>query len=478
MNLEEVLAKNRGFKNLHAGKRGFIIGNGPSTALQDLKFLKGEIAIAVNAFYRHPDAKIINPDYWVMADPFFWEQPGALQPALDKAVSTKMFVTTAGLSFFSGTRMGTLIDMHFYHYDITKTIDVPIDFSEGIPHFGHNVAIVSLMLAFYLGCNPIYLIGCDHNFMKVTEEEYESKVLDHFYHDPNQYKLDECLTWDQWTSAMAIMALEYGLLKSYASLWGVDVFNATRGGYLEVFPRKSYESLFPHSCNADTVKEHAQYLRDGCSLVNDSRHIDTEFRDLRSLITEFHLQPRVSAGSFQIESIQPNGECDIEFACRKCGVQGKVKVAFWFGTAVQCPSCGFKNFIDPFQNAFHRQDAFSAHLPSDRVIALWGAGGIYYKLIKKYNLLAAQRFILVDANPSLQGLTVCGKTIHSPDIVLQNNINTVAITALSRKDEIHATLRRNYPCVEHVLIPAFDITKDGIVPILRVIDEQCIKTDL
>ena len=66
-----------------------------------------------------------------------------------------------------------------------------------------------------------------------------------------------------------------------------------------------------------------------------------------------------------------------------------------------------------------------------------------------------------------EGLIVCGKKIYSPDVILQNNIKTVVITALSRKDEIHATLRGNYPRVEHVLIPVFDVTKDGIVPILR-----------
>jgi predicted RNA-binding Zn-ribbon protein involved in translation (DUF1610 family) len=263
------------------------------------------------------------------------------------------------------------------------------------------------------------------------------------------------------------MTLEYNQLKAYASLWGFHVFNATEGGYLETFPRISYGSLFSQSFNAGIIKDQEQYLRDGCPCVNNSKLIDAEYRDLRSLITEFHLQPPVSAGSFQIESIQPKGECDIEFACLKCGVQGKVKVAFWFGSKVQCPSCGFKNFIDPFQNAFHRQDTFSAHLPADPVIALWGAGGIFYKLIKKYPLLASQRFLLVDANPSLYGLTVCGKTIHSPDAILQNNIKTVTITALSRKDEINAILRRNYPSVERVLIPVFDVTEEGIVPILK-----------
>ncbi len=243
---------------------------------------------------------------------------------------------------------------------------------------------------------------------------------------------------------------------------------------ISVFPGSL---LYKNACDAGIIKDQEQFLRDGCPLVNVSKLTDTEYRDVVSQVTELRLHPHVPAGSFRIESIQPRGECDIEFACRKCGVQSKIKVSFWFGGETQCPSCGLANFIDPFQNALHRQDAFLDGLPDDSVIALWGAGGIYYKLIQKYKTLSTERFLLVDANSSQQGLTVCGKQIHSPDIILQNNIKTVVITALSRKDDIHAALQEDYPCVEHVLIPAFNITTDGIIPILRVNNEQCFKAN-
>lgn len=233
---------------------------------------------------------------------------------------------------------------------------------------------------------------------------------------------------------------------------------------ISVFPGSF---LYKHACKTGIIKDPEHFLRTGCPLVNVSKLTDTEYQDLVSKVSELRLHPHVPAGPFRIESIQPNGECDIEFACRKCGVQSKIKVSFWFGAETQCPSCSLTNFIDPFQNALHRQDAFSKLLPADPIIALWGAGGIYYKLIQKYSLLGSQRFLPVDASPSQQGLTIRGKEIQPPDVILQRDIKTVVITALSRKDEIYATLKRNYPSVERVLIPAFDVTEDGIVPILR-----------
>ena len=170
---------------------------------------------------------------------------------------------------------------------------------------------------------------------------------------------------------------------------------------------------------------------------------------------------------FRIESIDPGGECDVEFSCRKCGTKSRLKVGFWFGREMRCPSCGLTNFIDPFQKALHREEAFSAALPDNMPVALWGAGGIYYKLMQKYGLLASEKFLLVDANPSQQGLTICGKEIHHPDIIFQKNIKTVVISALSRKDDIRAALRSKYPSVEHVLIPAHEVTDEGIIPVLK-----------
>jgi hypothetical protein len=245
---------------------------------------------------------------------------------------------------------------------------------------------------------------------------------------------------------------------------GMHYLNLTM---ISVFPGSF---LYKHACSTGIIQDREEFLRNGCPLVNVSKLTDSEYRDLRSQIAELRLHPHVPAKSFQIESIEPNGECDIEFACRKCGTQNKIEVGFWFGRETRCTSCNLTNFIDPFQNAAHRQDAFLAHLPAEPIIALWGAGGIYYKLMQKYSMLASERFVLIDVNPSQQGLTVCGKKIHSPDIITHQNIKCVVLTALSRKEEIRAALLVNYPSVEHILIPSFDVIREEIVPALKPFD--------
>jgi hypothetical protein len=284
MTIEDLLQKNRALRNVHAGKRCFIVGNGPSIKTQDLTSLRDEVTIVVSSFFRHDEARAIRPQYWVLADPLFWNKPDEyffplFNAALEKAVDVKLFVPTGGAQFFIKVNTGPLIDLHFLHYDPSKDIRTLIDFAGGIPRFGQNVVIVALMLAFYLGCNPIYFIGCDHDFMSITEKEYEDKRVDHFYADSNDKKCTEYLTWQQWQAAMARMNYEYEQLKQYASLWGFDVYNATPGGCFNNFPRIAYESLFsrkfsPLRGEAPSVENNDPLLlgRTAVRLMNAGEH--------------------------------------------------------------------------------------------------------------------------------------------------------------------------------------------------------------
>jgi anaerobic magnesium-protoporphyrin IX monomethyl ester cyclase len=238
---------------------------------------------------------------------------------------------------------------------------------------------------------------------------------------------------------------------------------------INVFPG-SY--LYKHACKEGIIEDREKFLLDGCPLINVSKLTDPEYKDMTSLITELRLHPHVSARAFEIETIDKDGECSIDFTCRKCGAHTHNNAAFWFGKEIGCPSCGLINFVDPFQNAIHADDSFLAQLPDDGAVALWAAGGIYYKLIHKYPILASERFILVDGNASLHGLSICGKQVYPQDIISKKNIRTVVITALSFKREIHDDLVNRFPSVQHVLIPAFSITKTGIVPFLQLMDGE------
>lgn len=197
---------------------------------------------------------------------------------------------------------------------------------------------------------------------------------------------------------------------------------------------------------------------------------DQELEELRSLMAELWLCPRVPRGSFTILSAQANGFCELYLSCRKCKAQRSLQVQFWYSDNVSCESCGTLNHLDPFEQALHLQEAFFEQLPAEGTTALWGAGGFYYKLMQKYSRLSGNRFLLVDADETLQGLTICTKKVHPPDVILAEGIQTVIITAMSRKDELFATLVNSYPSAKRILVPDIKVTPEGIVPVLNLIE--------
>ena len=99
-----------------------------------------------------------------------------------------------------------------------------------------------IQMAVYMGFKNIYLIGVDHNFSRMTDKNgnliVDNNVKDHF---GNQKNSDE--------NTKGIYNIDYATqtyidLKRFCDKKGVKVFNATRGGKLEVYPRVDFDSLF------------------------------------------------------------------------------------------------------------------------------------------------------------------------------------------------------------------------------------------
>lgn len=250
MGTENILKKNKELKGLHSGRRCFILGCGPSIGSHDLSLLRDEIKIPVNNFFRHSGIKNLNPDYWVCADPtYFREQETYLVPLLssieDNEICTKLFFP---MNFALGkfeANSATFLDFFYYKYDFATGINDEIDFQKGIPPYGQNVVLVAIMLAFYLGCNPIYLLGCDHSWWAWKREEYIDKDTPHFFSHPNKIVTSDRLPFDSMQSTIFVQKFQYLQLIKYAQKRGFRIFNATKGGCLDLFPRARYEDLFP-----------------------------------------------------------------------------------------------------------------------------------------------------------------------------------------------------------------------------------------
>ncbi len=233
------LAKNKGLKDKYIGKRCFIIGNGPSLKTQDLTLLRNEYTFVTNNFILHEQIEKINPDFYCIVDPNMYngnfpiERLKMIEKILPEVhmffrIDSKNYVNENGL--FKNRLISYLYSKAYLQYNYPFSIDLDKNIPAAI-----NVVHTCIMIAAYMGFKEIYLVGCDatlfipqpDHFYKLTEEEKLAKV-----------DLEEKL---QLTS---YMFRSYKILKEIYNSKDVNIYNATNGGVLEIYPRVKYESLF------------------------------------------------------------------------------------------------------------------------------------------------------------------------------------------------------------------------------------------
>jgi len=117
-----------------------------------------------------------------------------------------------------------------------------------MPRF-QTVAAFAISAAIYMGCNPIYLMGFDHDYLA------HKGTYQHFYQggDGMRGKKSEALinnlfenVFSYYDSMKFMMQFweNYIYLKKIASKLEIEIINATEGGYLDVFNRSKYENIF------------------------------------------------------------------------------------------------------------------------------------------------------------------------------------------------------------------------------------------
>lgn len=253
------------FKGIHQGERCFIMGNGPSLNQMELSKLAGEIVFACNAVFLLFDKIAWRPTYYACVDSRVLPDRATEIDAMLKADSALQGFFPTVLLEHSGkkrrraTRM-VLPPAHNRHYfteQPNSTDDLPHSmFSYDVDEVviqPYTVAITMMQLAAYMGFTQLILIGCDTNYV-VPEtvkrgdhkhgggiELTSAKDDDPNHFDPRYFGRNK--KWHDPQPEMMIRHHQYA--KDALDAIGVEVYNATVGGRLEVFPRRRFEEFFP-----------------------------------------------------------------------------------------------------------------------------------------------------------------------------------------------------------------------------------------
>jgi hypothetical protein len=244
-----IISKNLFLKNKYKGKRCFVIGNGPSLNKVDLSRLNGEITIAMNYFNKNPILEMWQPTVYCAADPSECYNQRDIEQMTE--VPTKIFPKEGFFFPLSTKKMWEKYDLfpkdktyylimnkNFESWNITKE---DIDLTQNIVG-GQTTAIVGIILALYMGCNRVYLLGMDHDWLAYPK----ISLMPHFYQaSENDIKANTTNSWKYKQNIEVVLTMfnQYEKIHEYAIKRNIEIINVTENSFLDEFPRAKFEDI-------------------------------------------------------------------------------------------------------------------------------------------------------------------------------------------------------------------------------------------
>lgn len=210
------------FHDIHINESCFLIGNGPSLKKSDLdKLAENHIfTFGCNRIFEIYSDTEWRPNYYVAAD-------GMIPNECMNEIKNQHIPTF--MKHFIGLNNSDII--HTYRYQEHDYDEVLPRFSEDITKCVYRSATIlydMIQIAAYMGFKEIYLLGVDCNYIPGSTNNYFNKSAEP---DTITHRTDN-------------MVLAYQSAQKYAETHHIKIYNATRGGMLEVFERVNFDSLF------------------------------------------------------------------------------------------------------------------------------------------------------------------------------------------------------------------------------------------
>ena len=220
----------KNYKNKYLGERCFIVATGPSLTIEDLDKIKNEHCFGMNS-----SVLILKNTEW--KPQFYGIQDENVYKKLEKAIvdtsendMPEVFISNTIKHKFNVPNRFKVFPLHYldhkmFHFKGFGRYNFSDD-CYGTIYDGYSITFSLMQIACYMGFREIYLLGCDCNYNQKKQHFIESG---HF--DPKASIMGD---------KMICGHIEF---KKFADKKGVKVVNCTRGGMLEVYPRKKLDDI-------------------------------------------------------------------------------------------------------------------------------------------------------------------------------------------------------------------------------------------
>ena len=231
----ESIRRLAALKDIHKGKRAFVIANGPSLKYTDMSRLKNEFTFGMNRIYLMFPGLGFSTTYLTVVNDLVIEQTAGELAALSLP---KFLAWRSRRHFPANLPMNRLPTFLYTSYTGPRfATDV-----RGRVWEGATVTNVTLQLAFHMGFQQVILIGVDHNYN--TKGKPNATVMSQG-DDPNHFSPSYFGKGFRWQLPdLETSEVGYAMARDAYRKAGREILDATIGGKLTIFPKVDYDSLF------------------------------------------------------------------------------------------------------------------------------------------------------------------------------------------------------------------------------------------
>ena len=233
------------YRDKYAGQRCFLIGNGPSLKAEDLDLLKDEVTFGCNLIYKIFEQTIWRPTFYCVSDSGITRNHSR---ELVENIDCKTLMIREFAYKYMEVKPWNAVKLPYISVDWYKVHGNMLAY-----HYISHATVMSMMieLAFYMGFKEVYLLGVDGTSASAKgshfTDAYFSKAMKEYGDNVKKklYKNYDPAVRAAYLQKRTLMIFEK--LKEYADSHGMTIYNATRGGVIEVFERADFDSVIANT---------------------------------------------------------------------------------------------------------------------------------------------------------------------------------------------------------------------------------------
>jgi len=230
----QAIVTNSTWKGRHDGGRVFVIGNGPSLADFDRRWLRGEKVIVMNAFYRAPwkdEVDIVAHCVAEHRSSPAW-QADEIRASINGTRSASYWLDLSSLGQVGGIATGKALHHVLPAYEPGLWRGRPIALESPTLSY-QTTAQLAIQVAMHMGFAEILLIGFDHDWL--ASRDYSR----HFY----SMRKDDTdsigqMRYQAIIDFMRRMWTIYAAMRRVADRAGIRIVNLSSTTVLDVFERR------------------------------------------------------------------------------------------------------------------------------------------------------------------------------------------------------------------------------------------------